>query len=378
MDAFLAFEKKTKQQIMIILSDLETCKQNLLASGLKRAHDEEASPSEKKKKAVASSSTQLELYLGPQRPEKAKLPAFASKNYVSALTTAFEEDERKFTVLGNVPRAHLMPGFKPVIKEDPSSFTLEDWYTGANFLRKTPYEKFVSIFPHRREKEGDCCKAVITEGANPEKVYKLFCLGLVHCIYPSKELTEISHFPKNFLRAIEEFIRKTKSEKPLFLQIYGTIPSWKDGAYSAPHQAVRLGTVSGPPVLTKGAPLHSDADIEHYHAGSILDLLDELPKIEKIKNFKINYASSQILMTTLFKKPATSKELKKLSDWTSEVAARYLSKDETPAEPGLTEMQVEDAEASTSLPTQEDVFPPLGGKDKRKESVDTPRDPTTS
>lgn len=325
MEAFFAFEKRTKVAISKILEDLEATKKKLI--GTKRSREEESLT-----KAVTSLEF-VDRYLGP-----AKKLSSEESSYASIVRKPFDEEERKFTVLGKIPRAEKMPGFKPVIKEDATTFTPANWEVSANLFRFDTFDKFVNIFPHKREKETDEVKAIATEGCNPAEVYKLFCLGLLKAIYPGTDLEELSHFPTNFKKAIDIFVMKTKSKSKLFVSITGVPPIWDNsGKYLHPYQQVKIGSARTPPVLTKSAPLSQPADLDKYRDGAIIELFAEISRVSKMTRYKVNYHSKNLIILSMFKKEQKPNEQKQIDNWTKEIESFYL--DEPFVEPATMEVE---------------------------------------
>lgn len=311
MEAFLAFEKRTRSAIEAILKDLEVTKQAL--SDTHKRQKKDHTPK------LVTPMDIVNTYLGPSNKQP-------EKTFSSVVSKKFDEDERRFTVLGSIPRANLMPGYKPIIKENATAFTEKDWKEMANHLRSEPFEKFTFIFPDSRERENDEVKAIAIEGADPAVVYKLFCLGLLKMVYPGTDFLEISHFPENLKKVISNFVAKTKSKKNLLLHITGVTPYWDNtnGEYMSPFQLIRLGSVNSAPIITKGAPLSMPADIEKYRDGGILNLFTEAKKISKNKQIKVNYFSGRLLMISHYKKERRPSETGQIEKWTSLADAHYL------------------------------------------------------
>lgn len=308
MDAFLKFEDNTKKAITAILADLESTKRALIGS--KRSHDELA------KSALATK--QSDLYLGPPKKKPVE------KTYSAVLAKPFDEDERKFTVLGTILRPEKMPGFRPIIKEGISSYTEAEWMRMANFLRFTAFDSFTSIYPDKREKETDEVKALALDGAEPATVYKLFCFGLLKAVYPGEDLQELSHFPDNFRRAISNFIIRTKCKTRLCLLIHGVAPFFEDGNYLHPRQLIKIGNIRDVPTITKGAPLTQPADIWKYRDGGILNLFDEAQKVKKNLKLKINYQTQNLIILSSFKKDRKKSEDAQLEAWIKSLDGYYL------------------------------------------------------
>lgn len=351
MKAILALEAKTKAAFESIMEEIQQTKKVVEKSLGKRPA--EAEPSAPKKLLKPS-----DLYLGPQKTIPTKRDIVRQHSYSAVTSRLFDEDDRslKMTVLGSIPRAEKMPGFKPVIKELPNSFKPADFDKQQNYLRTVKFEDCKGIFPSGRVDKFSLLKADVTPGADASMVYKFFCLGLIRNIFLSEDMAEISLFPVNFQKSISEFLKRTKSKQQVCLKIHSVIPDWDDnGCYIQPYQLVHLSTIQAAPILTKSEPLGEMESTDYFRDKSILIMYEELKRLRKLKNFKINYDAKHIFMFSSFKKEAKDKEIRRLNTWIDSVLKIYLPTEEAVEEP---RQQI--------VPTEEDK----GGPPKEAPHVD--------
>ncbi|ACL36983.1 putative translational transactivator [Rudbeckia flower distortion virus] len=295
---------------MASLAEINAAEQALLAK-LEGLIKEVKTEFSKLRKNTASSSSEKDQ--PPKKIQKAEDKTLSLRpNYKRILEQEFDEDERKFTVLGKIPQNHAklaeLPAL-PLIKLNPEELTSKNFLEAFNFLRTASKEDFEEkhIFPTRRTTKEDP-RAIIFPMAMPSDVYELFCLGLIKTIYLTGKNETISHFPNKFRQAVQGWMKRTSTENAV-LTILSTIPDWKNGKIVLPYHMIKIEQTSTFPALTVSKPLAEKETIWIKHQISSIDRITRAAeKLDNNKNVKINYQTSRMLMYSDYKKCSSSDE----------------------------------------------------------------------
>lgn len=247
-------------------------------------------------------------YLGPK-----SVPGNHYMMAVQHSEKAWEEDERKMVPLGTIPQV------LPIIRKNPFSLTQEDWYHSINNIRDVKMKDF-SVSKLLPIVKLETCKVNVYQGANPEKVYALFCQGLIDSIYPGKDLRELSHFPQTMVKKIQIYLQKikVKEEKFLFLKLTSSIPDWdSEGKTLLPYHLIKIGVTSQLPTMPEpysAEPITPEETIE-MRVYLLKKIQKELSYISKESEVKVNYCTNQIMVTSYFTKTISSTDNTRVKEW---------------------------------------------------------------
>lgn len=241
-------------------------------------------------KLVTESSKKQKISLRPEKPSKG---TFIPEN-------PFEESERKFSALAILPEKPLSV-LRPIIRLDQSSFSDTTWKNAVKYLRTTEFDQFNNIFP--TDRKDNVVKAIIYKGADPKKVYELFCLGLISQIFLQNDIDELIQFPENFKEAVLDFMQKVGKDNIVTLNITSSIPDWTTNDMVLPYHVIELNTKKNLPGVISSKVLEDEKMLFQYSLEGIYQITRIMQKLKTKDKIKVNYCTSRILIHSKFNQP---------------------------------------------------------------------------
>ncbi|KAD6453850.1 hypothetical protein R6Q59_015645 [Mikania micrantha] len=273
-------------------------------------------------KAAKSPATISKTYSSKEEAEKAMKeylgPKTPKNHFRSALMVEHtSETISSMKVLGKIKEQ------KPIIimRRDPLKITYDQFVLTTNELRSAnaEYVEKNFIFPTFISM-GDGVRATIFEGANPVKVYDLFCKGLIDCIYPGTNLEEIKYFPDNLKRAVNKFITNVKcKEAGIYLKFWSTIIDWNNDEVLLPYHLIKIGVKAELRNFTEPSPLNpiDPEEIMIERVNGYFCIRNQLRFIITKGSIRINYCTPNVLVYSLFNNKISKRDTKTLKNWSS-------------------------------------------------------------
>ncbi|KAJ0603714.1 putative ribosomal protein L9/RNase H1 [Helianthus annuus] len=144
---------------------------------------------------------------------------------------------------------------------------------------------------------------IFCPGANPELVSLAFSAGLAKFIYPSPNLLEISNLYEGMKKAIKNFRKKIAAARDanIFIKCTSTLPDWYQGKTFPSYHHLEIGIAKARTVNPSRVIKEDYEDYEkwlHIRTKGFLQILENLQKI-KVGSFnKVNYCSTNCIITS--------------------------------------------------------------------------------
>ncbi|KAL9669263.1 hypothetical protein QQ045_006806 [Rhodiola kirilowii] len=128
----------------------------------------------------------------------------------------FSQSTSKMQAIGNIPQIKA-----PIFRKGNEQFTEELWLQNYNALLTGKKKERI----HPIYKNG-LIKTIVYPSAQPGSVYELFNQGLIDTIYLSPTYSELDHFNLAYKNAVGMFVKKTKTQKQIYLKFESSIPDF--------------------------------------------------------------------------------------------------------------------------------------------------------
>ena len=227
---------------------------------------------------------------------------------------ALKRTDKPMTVLGMKSTSNLV-----INNEEDNGDTIYDSFQYFYELGRTATEEHFVEHRFFTSDKNNISYFNYYPNANKEMIYEAFVNGLVSNIYPSKNLLELSEFPKGIRETIRKFRTKClkNSDKEIFVKVQSTVPFWdEDYGLVKPFHYIQIGIVKekfynpskSMPVSLKKEDLQQ---LAFHKYASIMEKVLSLHKEEKIK---VNYASNNCLIISQTHQKMTPEEKNALSN----------------------------------------------------------------
>ncbi|CAM8943909.1 unnamed protein product [Rhodiola kirilowii] len=216
----------------------------------------------------------LKNYLGPQ----------PKSDYKDAIMSMAKQS----TPLQIIVRINQVS--QPIIRKDCTELTEEDFLTTYNLFLQGKNEQ--GIYPIYRS---GLIKVMVYPNAKPQRVYELFCLGMIDTIYLNDDFKELSHFNATVKQTVLQFVKKTGTDKQIYLKkalplsnlLQKDIPFEFTDQCRAAFDELKQALTSTPIIMApdRAQPFEIMCDASDYTVGAVLG-----QKVDK-KPVVIYYAS---------------------------------------------------------------------------------------
>lgn len=230
--------------------------------------------------------------------------------YQSVLAKA----KNKKTILGSIPVQKLEEN----LAED-ENLVYEPEYTTFDYIyklgRRATEQTFVEEKFFTTDKKNVSYFSCYPN-SHPELVFEAYKFGLLSVIYPSKNLLEISKFSEHFRKAIKTYRTRYAKEKDIFLKFHSSIISWnqKDEAIH-PITLIQLGIVKEKdysPSQVSPCSVQKE-DLHELAVQKLITIAEKLFAINGEAKIKVNYCSSNCLMTSYSHQKISAEDLNKIN-----------------------------------------------------------------
>ena len=278
----------------------------------------------KKYKSFLEAKTSADLYT---REKMIPHLQFIAKNdFVkpNSFAQAVSKGKSKVSVLGSIPYKKQEPsddGLPPIIRISDFEYIFKLAKTaGESAFVESRYfttdKKNISLF--------NFCK-----NADPEFVFEAFQLGLIDTIYPSKNLLEISHFPKEIKKAIKNYRTKclNNSDKDIFIKIKSSIPVWRHEAQiHSPKHLIQIG-VCKEEHYHPSKVMKDEVSREDYFKLGVIQyekMINSLFEFNDQSKVFVNYCSPQYLIYSKSLRPISEEDGKQILIFRDKIAVAHV------------------------------------------------------
>ncbi|KAL9671813.1 hypothetical protein QQ045_009386 [Rhodiola kirilowii] len=245
----------------------------------------------------------LSTYLGPQ-----------PKNDYKEAMLSIAKPKNHFQVIGHVPQNTAPMGImQPIVRKDCSDLLESDFLSTYNHFLQGKCEQ--GIYPIIRT---GLLKLMIYPEAKPQRVYELFCLGLIDTIYLGQNYKELEHFNSSIKQTVLQFVKKTQTDKQIYLKFQSSYADFNEqGKIILPYHWIRMGPAGIRQAITqlKANPVICKEDLIKLRVLTLGNIAYELFKVKDSSDLKINYCSPQVIIHSHFNKPINPRELEAVKGW---------------------------------------------------------------